>query len=269
MDGAHHEDLHLERVQGLLKTARYGRSLEIRERTDSTNDDARAAARAGCADGHVVVADAQTRGRGSRGRTWESPGGTDLYLSIVAKLDLPLAALAPLTLAVGLGVAETVEQLLAVGATGATPRAQIKWVNDVWIYNRKIAGILVEGASQGDAALPLVIGIGLNVNREQFPGNLDTPPTSLRLEHNRVLDRGQVLALLLGNVEAEVDRFVAHGAGQVAQAVDRRLALRDQPAQCDGVQGVVRGVAASGALRFEVDGQEREVISGTLRPAAP
>jgi BirA family transcriptional regulator, biotin operon repressor / biotin---[acetyl-CoA-carboxylase] ligase len=269
MSKTHHEDLHVESLAALLHTARFGRSLEIRERTDSTNDDARAAASAGCADGHVVLADAQTRGRGSRGRSWDSPPGTDLYLSIVARLDVPLASIAPLTLAVGLAVAECVEQLLtATGpGPGAGARADIKWPNDVWVRGRKIAGILVEGASLGQTNLPLVIGIGLNVNRQQFPEGLDTPATSLRLELGSDVPRGAALALLLTRVEAAVDRFAAGGLTQIAGAVDQRLCLRDQRAQCDGVSGIVRGVAASGALRFEVEGQLRELFSGTLRPA--
>jgi BirA family biotin operon repressor/biotin-[acetyl-CoA-carboxylase] ligase len=263
MTGSHHDDLHIEGVQALLSSARFGRSLEIREQTESTNDDARAAAKAGAVDGHVVLADMQTKGRGSHGRSWVSPAGTDLYLSIVAKVPVPLSEIAALTLAVGLGVAESVELLL-----GGTKRAEIKWPNDVWLGGRKIAGILVEGASLGDSSLPLVIGIGLNVNREQFPEGLDTPATSLRLERGSPVARAQALATLLAQVETAVDRFVAHGAADIASAVDRRLALRGQRARCETLTGVVRGVAASGALRFEVDGgAERELFAGTLRPA--
>jgi BirA family biotin operon repressor/biotin-[acetyl-CoA-carboxylase] ligase len=270
MSQSHHDDLHVESLQALLQSARFGRSLEIRERTDSTNDDARAAASAGCADGHVVLADAQSRGRGSRGRSWDSPPGTDLYLSIVARLDVPLSQLAPLTLAVGLGVAECVEELLAGPAAhgpGAGARAEIKWPNDVWVRGQKIAGILVEGASLGQTQLPLVIGIGLNVNRQEFPAGLDTPATSLRRELGSEITRGVALALLLARVEASVDRFAAGGLSEIAAEVDQRLCLRGQRAQCDGVAGIVRGVGANGALRFEVDGQLRELVSGTLRPA--
>ena len=73
-----------ERVQALLRTRRYGRSLRALDLSESTNDDARGDAAAGAPDGHVVLADGQRAGRGSHGRVWTSPGGTDLYLSIVA-----------------------------------------------------------------------------------------------------------------------------------------------------------------------------------------
>jgi BirA family biotin operon repressor/biotin-[acetyl-CoA-carboxylase] ligase len=259
----HPTDLYLERVEGLLQTRRFGRSIEIRESTDSTNDDARAAAQAGAVDGHVVVADTQRQGRGARGRSWSSPAGSDLYLSVVAQSTLPLQEMAPLTLAVGLGVAETVQAFLPVGKT-----AQIKWPNDVWVDRKKIAGILLEGTSQGQTSLPIIIGIGLNVNRREFPADLDTPPSSLALEHGRPLDRAEVLATLLARVEHWFDSFVAGGKEQVIAALNARLCLRGELARCDDAVGVVQGVAASGALLMTVDGQPRELYAGTLRPIA-
>ena len=94
-----------ERVVPALSTARYGRSLRSLASTGSTNDDARADGAAGAVRGHVVLADVQTRGRGSNGRSWESPAGLDLYLSIVDRPPLTLPQLPPLTLAAGSGCA--------------------------------------------------------------------------------------------------------------------------------------------------------------------
>jgi BirA family biotin operon repressor/biotin-[acetyl-CoA-carboxylase] ligase len=262
MNKGHHEDLHLDAIEPLLTTRRFGRSLEIRELTDSTNDDARAAASAGASDGHVIVADAQRKGRGAHGRSWVSPAGSDLYLSIVAKLDLPLAELSALTLAVGLGVAEAVD-LLAPGV-----HAQIKWPNDVWVENRKIAGILVEGASLGESALPLVIGIGLNVNRETFPSDLDTPASSLRLASGTPVARPRALSVLLERVEHWVDLFAAGGRSTVIAAVNQRLCLRGKVARCDELTGTVEGVAPSGALLLRSEGALRELYAGTLRPVS-
>jgi BirA family biotin operon repressor/biotin-[acetyl-CoA-carboxylase] ligase len=255
------DDLQPLRIASALTTRRLGRSLELREITDSTNDDARAAARAGAPDGHLVLADAQRNGRGSRGRSWDSPGGSDLYMSAVLRTQLPLAQLAPLTLAVGLGVAEAADAFLPPGK-----RAAIKWPNDVWIGRAKLAGILAESTSVGDSNLPLIVGIGLNVNRRTFPEQLDTPPTSLRLARGEPVDRVQVLVEVLGRVEAWLDRFLEGQLEQVVRALDARLCLRGERARCDDLEGVVLGVAASGALRFAVAGSERELVAGTLRP---
>src|SRR6185503_19101937 len=121
----------------------------------------------------------QRRGRGSHGRSWASPSGGDLYLSIVARPQLPLAQLAPLTLAVGLGVADAADAVL--GAAARAP-ARVKWPNDVWLGGKKCAGILVETRS-GSAAPELIVGVGVNVNRVSFPDELAVTATSLRLAH--------------------------------------------------------------------------------------
>ncbi len=253
-------DLTPARIAALLETGRYGRSLALLAETGSTNDDARDAAKRGAPDGHVVVADCQRAGRGSHGRAWSSPAGVDLYVSVVAHVAVPLSALPPLTLAVGLAVADTVDSL-----TGQRS-ARIKWPNDVWVAGRKIAGILVEGTSSADAPDPLVIGVGLNVNRLELPTDLETEATSLALVLGAPVDRAAALCVLLARLEGWVDRFVAHGAAPIAQAVSQRLALRGEVARCDGAVGTVEGVAASGALVMRCDGVSRELHAGRLRP---
>ena len=257
--------LDLDRLAKQLQTQRYGRSIAYRALTASTNDDARAARSAGAEPGHVVVADAQSAGRGSRGRSWVSPAGTDLYLSIVDRLPVALAELPPLTLAVGLGVADAVDLLLA---GSDAPRAQVKWPNDVQIAGKKCAGILVEastGLPGGDA---LVIGIGLNVNRSEFPAELEDSATSLRLSRGTAadLDRSYALQVLLERVEERVDAFVHQGAAATVQALLPRLALLGKTARCDDVEGVVRGVEPTGALLFETGRGLERVVAGRLTP---
>jgi len=263
-------DLVEERVQVMLRTLRYGRSLRVLPETDSTNDDARADAAEGAVDGHVVVADAQRRGRGSHGRTWASPAGTDLYLSIVARPDRPLAQLAALTLAVGLGVAESVDAVL--GDDALAP-ARVKWPNDVWIGTKKCAGILVEartvaGPGSAPERVELVIGIGLNVNRLEFPDEIGASATSLRASRkaSKPLDRATVLVALLRHVERRVDHFVASGGEPLAAALEPRLALRGTRVRCDGREGTLVGVASTGALRLATDGGLVELISGRIEP---
>jgi BirA family biotin operon repressor/biotin-[acetyl-CoA-carboxylase] ligase len=265
------EDLAPARLQPLLRSARYGHSLRVLPITDSTNDDARADARAGAADGHVVLADAQRAGRGSNGRDWTSPAGSDLYLSIVARPRLSLGQLPPLTLAVGLGVADAVGQLLQ--PHGTAPAAEVKWPNDVWLAGRKCAGILLEAESSGAAhdgePPPVVIGIGLNVNRERFPDALGDSATSLRLSAatSAPLDRAKALATLLHSVEGWVDRFVVEGGEVISAALQRRLALRGATITCGDARGTLLGVAPSGALRVEVAGRVRELFSGRIERA--
>ncbi|MFO0682531.1 MAG: biotin--[acetyl-CoA-carboxylase] ligase [Sandaracinus sp.] len=241
----------------------------MRARTGSTNDDAREAALAGAPRGHVVVADTQEQGRGSHGRVWSSPAGVDLYLSIVERLPLEPAVLPTVTLAVGLGVTDAIAALVPEIAT----RVRVKWPNDAWIDRRKVAGVLVESSSTGAAQGPVVIGIGLGVNRLAWPEELTGQATSL-LEVGRALhggrapfDRNEVLAELLASVERAVDALLERGVAATIARLEERLALVGEHVDVDGLRGTLLGLTPSGALRI-ADGQhERVVFSGTLRPA--
>lgn len=242
-----------------LETDRYGRSLDVRAETGSTNDDARRAAAEGAPDGHVVVADRQSRGRGAHGRRWDSPGGTDLYLSIIARLPLPPSRLPPLTLAVGLGVARAVATLV--------PKApvELKWPNDVLLDGRKVSGVLVESVSTGSTVDSAVLGIGLDVNRERFAPELEELATSMRRVAGAPFDRARVLAVLLGCVERQVDRFVQQGPRAVVAGVEARLAWRGEAVRCGDVAGQLVGLRDDGALRIRTAAGERAVVAGRLR----
>ncbi len=254
-------DMAAARLLARLRTRRYGCSLDVRERVSSTNDEARAAAEAGAPDGHVVVADLQDAGRGAHGRRWASPAGTDLYLSIVIRPTIELAALPPLTLAVGLGVAEACDTLLSPGSA-----ARVKWPNDVWLGGHKCAGVLVETTSSGARIDAAVVGIGLNVNRRRFEGLLAGRATSLAAEHGAPLDRAEVLAVLLERVEGWVDRFVARGPGPVVEALEPRLLFRGERVRIDGLEGRLGGILPDGALRLETASGVRSVRTGSLEP---
>ncbi|MDB4987154.1 MAG: Biotin-protein ligase [Myxococcaceae bacterium] len=254
-------DLSVEAVAALLATAQLGRSLTLEASTESTNDEARRAAGAGCADGHVVVADTQTRGRGSRGRTWSSPAGTDLYFSVVARLSLPAASLPPLTLVVGLAVAEALDAFLP-----APQRALVKWPNDLWVGDKKLVGILVESASVGERLEPVVIGIGINVNRSSFPDSLDFPASSLALELGDRVERARVLAAVLNQLEARLDQFAKAGPGDAIGAINQRLALRGRSVRCGELLGSIERVASNGALLLHTARGPVECVAGTVRP---
>lgn len=253
--------LEAARIAAALTTERYGRSLEVKARTGSTNDDARTALEAGAPSGHVILADAQDRGRGAQGRAWSSPGGTDLYFSILERRTLPPAALPWLTLAVGLGVR---------AALGAHAPAALKWPNDVLLgaRPRKAAGILVESSSTGNVIGPFVIGVGIDVNRASFAPELEDVATSLLRETGRALDRSLVFAAVLGAIEAEVaelDRPA--GLAALHARLSAHLAFRGERVRVDDEVGELLGVAEDGALRLRTDAGERRLRSGTLRRA--
>jgi BirA family biotin operon repressor/biotin-[acetyl-CoA-carboxylase] ligase len=258
------DDLTPDSIGPLLTTARLGRSLTLKGETASTNDDARREASEGAADGHVVLADAQTRGRGSRGREWISPPGSDLYFSVVARLAVPPANLPPLTLVVGLAAAEALDALLPAGQ-----RCEVKWPNDLWLAGHKLVGILVESASIGAQLEPLIIGVGINVNRLDFPGDLQPPASSLALVLGHPVARAAVLAGFLNRLETQLDRFQREGPFAAITAVNERLALRGERATCGDLVGVVERVGPFGALLLRGEHGLHECVAGTLRPCGP
>lgn len=255
------EDIQPSRIQGILETDRLGRSLDVRGETGSTMDDARAVVET-APDGHVVLADRQTRGRGAHGRDWESPGATDVYFSFVDRSPVPGEARPLITLATGLGVADAAEELSGV-------HARIKWPNDVWLGDRKCAGVLVETSTRGNASEAMIIGVGLNVNRRSWPKELEGIAVSLAQARKDgvEVDRGQAVAHCLQAIERWLDRLATQGPAPVVDALGRRLALLGEEVCIDGTCGVLEGVSERGAARLRTAEGHQDVVAGTLRRA--
>jgi BirA family biotin operon repressor/biotin-[acetyl-CoA-carboxylase] ligase len=229
----------------------------------STNDEAAAWARAGAPHGALVLADAQTRGRGRLGRPWHSPPGESLYLSMVLRPspEVSPARASAITLSAGAAVAE------ALDALGVDPA--LKWPNDVLLGGKKVCGILTEMATRGAAIAHLVVGLGLNVSARAFPPPLEQSATSL-LAAGRSIDREALLAALLPRLEGAFERFFAEGT-PAACADFARFARFGQPVTVDGappLAGVAVGLDEDGALLVrDADGATHRVLSGDVRPA--
>jgi BirA family transcriptional regulator, biotin operon repressor / biotin---[acetyl-CoA-carboxylase] ligase len=242
------DDLQPARIHDRV-TGTWGRSLSVRESTASTMDDASAAASEGVKDGHVVLADQQTRGRGAHGREWLSPPGTDLYFSVVTRPAVEPVSTALVTLAAGLGVRDAVASLL-----DGHP-VQVKWPNDIWIEHRKCAGVLVESRTVGMRLDSVIIGVGVNVNRVDWPPELARGATSLRAARggDEPFDRGDVLVTLLSHMERWVNLFVRDGAQVVINAMRPVLALVGERVRWEDGDGVFEGIDHDGAARVRTD----------------
>jgi len=255
-------DFDADRLRQLVSGRRWGQSLDVRATTPSTMDDAAKAAAAGAPDGHVVLADHQTRGRGAHGRQWVSPSGADIYFSVVTRPAVEPASTAMVTLAVGLAVREAV--------AGWVPgrSALVKWPNDVWIERRKCAGILVESRTIGTSIDSVIIGVGVNVNRLEWPVELAGTATSLRAERAEgdALDREQVFADVLSHMEKWVERFVKDGAQAIVQALEPQLALIGELVTWEDGFGVFEGIDHDGAARVRTDGGVSSLHAARLEP---
>ncbi len=246
----------------LLRTRRLGRAYEFLAVCASTNDVVRGRAAAGAAEGLLVVADSQTAGRGRLGRSWHSPSGQNLYLSLLLRPALPARHATPLTLLAGAALAHTVAE------AGTTPR--LRWPNDLLVSGagglRKAAGILTEMASDGERVRHIVLGVGLNVNGLEFPPDLAERATSLRMALGRACDRAQLLVDFLAAFEPLYDDFLARGPASGLQEWRRHADLgRVCCIDCDGakVEGIATDIDDSGALLIrDAAGQVHRVISG-------
>ena len=232
-----------EAVEPLLP----GFSVEILPTIDSTNTELMRRARAGRLEPVLLVAEQQTDGRGRLGRTWDSGGGRGGdgsgahagagLPSLTFSLGLPLAPVdwSGLSLAVGLSVVESLH-----------PALQLKWPNDVWLQDRKLAGILIETASVGDVRYA-VIGVGINIAVRDGAG-LRTPPAAL-CELLPEVDAPAALARIAAPLVQAVQRFARDGFAPLRAAFHARDALVGRELEAsDGVTGTARGVDGQGAL---------------------
>lgn len=231
-----------DELADLVVDGRYGRPHEHHATLASTNDRALGWAQAAAPHGALVTADAQTAGRGRRGRTWHSPPGQHVYASVVLRPRRPGPSLGPLALAAGVGLSQGLATLgVEVG---------LKWPNDVLLAGRKLAGILCEARWTGTTP-EVVVGFGLNVHAERFDGSLADVATSLRM-HGLEVGRAAVLRALLTGLEPALEAFFAHGWSSLAAAYEARSVVLGRTIEVDGEgeHGPRRGVAE----RLDEDG---------------
>jgi BirA family transcriptional regulator, biotin operon repressor / biotin---[acetyl-CoA-carboxylase] ligase len=217
-----------------------GHPLEYLAEVDSTNRVAQERARAGAPEGTVVLADQQSAGRGRLGRSFFSPPGVSVYLSLVLRPDVPAERLHEHVFAASLAVAHVCAGELAA------ERIAIKWPNDVLIDGRKTSGINAPAQLAGGRAEFLVLGVGVNVNTpaSAFPHELAATATSLRIARGAPLDRAAFTERLLAQLEREIDAMRAQGFASLLDRWRGYFRMRGSRVRID----------ASGASGPEADG---------------
>lgn len=188
-----------------LKTKTMGQSIYFYEETDTTNNRARELALEGAPEGTLVVAEKQTAGRGRRGKVWESPLGTGIWMSLVLRPQIAPAEASVLTLLCGLATAEAIE-----AETGLS--AGIKWPNDILINGKKAVGILTEMDCEMSEVHFVIPGIGINVNTASFPPEIAEIATSLYLECGKTVSRRRLVHKVLERLEEHYETFLQTGS---------------------------------------------------------
>lgn len=177
-----------------------GRDIQVFQETSSTNDVAEKLARDGVAEGVVVFAETQTRGRGRLGRKWLSPAGRGLWFSVLLRPQMPPSSVTQLTIAAATAVARAVRL-----ETGLKP--EIKWPNDILLRGKKSAGILTELSAEVDRVRHVIIGLGVDVNVTDFPAELREVATSLATEAGHPFIRAEIAAAILRELDADYARI--------------------------------------------------------------
>jgi len=246
-----------------LKGSVFGKRVYHLFRTDSTN---RVAMELGYADepeGAVVLAEEQTAGRGRAGRSWYSERGAGLYVTLLLRPKLSPAQAPLLTMLAGLSAHTAV-----LAQTGLAP--ELKWPNDLLLNGKKLGGVLTEMHAEPSAVRFVVVGVGVNVNQENFPAELSSLATSLRKETGRLHSRLELLVKLLSQFETDYNRFLREGASYVVQrfelvssfASGRRVRV---DTGTETYLGTTDGLSPEGLLIVKKDGgASAAVIAGDI-----
>ncbi len=255
-----------ESIQAGLECRLVGSRVRCFDETDSTNMQACRFGDEGGVDGLVVIADRQSSGKGRMGRKWESPGGVNLYASILLRPPvLPFEA-PKLTFLSAVGVCRAISR-----CTGLQPT--VKWPNDILLQGAKVAGLLNEMSSETDQVHYVVLGIGVNLNMrpEQFPDDLRYPATSLLMASGQMVSRLDFTRVLLHEIDDLYRIYLEQGSATIMSAWTELCDLTGKTVQVDchdrQIVGAMIGLAEDGALLVKTAaGKIESVYAGDVRP---
>jgi BirA family transcriptional regulator, biotin operon repressor / biotin---[acetyl-CoA-carboxylase] ligase len=249
-----------------LKGSLFGKRIYHFFKTDSTNRVALELGHAGEPEGAVILAEEQTAGKGRAGRAWQSERAAGIYVSLLLRPRLAPVQAPLLTMMAGLSARTAIE-----AHTGLTP--DLKWPNDLLVRGKKVGGILTEMHAEPSQVRFVIVGIGLNVNQEKFPGELGATASSLRLETGKQVSRLELLVRLLREFENDYNRFLREGPAGVTQkfeavssyAQGKRVRVTSGTAS---FLGTTAGLGPEGLLLVKRDdGLVVTVISGDVAEA--
>ena len=252
-----------DRVEPCLTTESFARNYIYFDETDSTNLQAKRGGEEHAPDGSLYVADRQVVGRGRRGRSWDSPKGSSIFMTYLLKPDIEIGVVSRITIVAAMAVANAINRVPGISAG-------IKWPNDVVVNGKKICGILTEMSSEGMDINYVVCGIGINVNNREFPEELADKATSVLLETGIKYDRARLIADISNEFERLYAVFLK--TGELSAILDEynemlvnrgRQVLVIEADMANEYEAV--GLLPNGALRVRsADGSIRDIISGEV-----
>jgi len=253
-------------LRAKLQTKIFGSPVHYFPIIDSTNVYAVRLAREGAAEGTTVIADAQSGGKGRLGRSWISPPGVNLYLSVILRPSVSASVAPQLNLLAAVAVADAISEVCQL-----TPA--IKWPNDVLVAGKKVCGILAEMQTEAGELRAVILGIGVNINAplSAFPEELHDKASSLLLVSGRTIERSMFTASLLTHLEKYYVLWLEQGFSALrttwemyaSSVLGKRIAV----AASEGtVTGTALGLDDNGALlvRDEADNAIHRLLAGDV-----
>ena len=244
-----------ERIYPFLNTRFIARNIRCFDEINSTNEAAKAEHNS--PDGTVFISDVQTAGKGRLGRSWISPRGTGIWMSLLLKPDIPLTDISQLTLIAGIAVCR------AIGGA-----SKIKWPNDIVIGTKKVCGILTEMSAETDRINYIVCGIGINVNTKEFPAELSDKATSILIETGNMTDRCSLIAKVMNEIEPLYEKFIANGFSPLADEYKKNCVTLGREVKVTyrgkDIIGKAIDISSTGGLILDTTDGRIEITSGEV-----
>ncbi len=245
-------------IESRMHTKWIGKEVYYKDITASTNLDVKKLLEDGAKEGVLVVGGQQTQGRGRRGRSWQSPPDTNIYMSLGLRPDYQPDLAPMVTLIQALAVAKAVQEVCDL-------QVEIKWPNDVVIHGRKICGILTEMSAEAGYIQYVVIGTGINVNIREFPEDIRTTATSLCMEKQETVLRAPIIAKTMEYFENYYEKFLKTGDlslllddyNQILVNCNTEVRVLDPQHE---FQGIARGIDNLGQLIVEKEDKTIEKV---------
>ncbi len=249
-------------LRSIRKTQWLGNKIYYEPVMDSTNTKAMQLAEQGASHGTIVVTDHQVSGRGRRGRTWETPAGESIAMTLLLRPKIDPNNASMLTLVAAMAVARGIEDEAGL-------RVGIKWPNDIIINRKKVSGILTEMSAQADYVNHIVVGIGINVHEDEFPEELHNIATSVFLEIGIKINRAALIERICEYFEAYFELFLrTEDLSGLAKQYDAYMVNRNQQVKVldakDSFEGTARGITSRGELLVDTWEERRLVSSGEV-----
>lgn len=250
-------------IKSRLSTNWIGTQTKYYDSIDSTNSEIKRLADQELPHGTLVVTDQQNAGKGRRGRSWDSPDGVNIYMSLLLRPEFEPNRASMLTLVMALSVSKGIDEV-------CNCRTMIKWPNDIVLNKKKICGILTEMGLESDYIKYVVIGVGINANTEAFKEEIESTATSIRKETGILVQRAELINKIMEHFEANYATFLeTEDLSVLLEEYNERLINKGSEVKVldpkEEYQGISNGVNQLGELEvIKHDGEKVQVYAGEV-----